>query len=60
MPEDMTTRIEEAVREAAVENRISCTDARQVAAELDVEVSEVGASADRLGIKIYGCELGCF
>jgi len=58
--EDKSAKIEESVREAAPDNRISCTVARAIAADLDVSVGEVGDAADRLGVKIYGCELGCF
>ncbi|RJQ55165.1 MAG: hypothetical protein C4521_03040 [Actinobacteria bacterium] len=58
--EDKNVRIDEAVRKAADDNRISCTVARGIAGELEVPVCDVGEAADRLGVKIYGCELGCF
>lgn len=57
---DVAEKIEQAVKAASPDGRISCTVARQVARDLDVTVPEVGEVADRLGIKIYGCELGCF
>lgn len=48
------------VREAATDNRISCTVARKVGAELEVPLRQVGDACDELGIKIFACELGCF
>jgi hypothetical protein len=40
--------------------RISCTEARKAAGELGVELIEMGQLCDEAGLKIYGCELGCF
>ncbi len=60
MEQDVSMKIDEAVREAAEDNRISCTSARQIAEDLEVKVCDVGEAADRLGVKIFGCELGCF
>lgn len=56
VPEELLAKIEE----AAVDNRISCSVARRVAAELDLPVRRAGDAADALGIKITACELGCF
>jgi len=39
---------------------ISCTEARRAAGELNVELIEMGELCDEAGLKIYGCELGCF
>ena len=52
--------LEEAVRKAAVDNRISCRSAFEVASKEDVAVEEVGRVVEKLGIKIVGCRLGCF
>jgi hypothetical protein len=52
--------LEEAVRKAAVDNRISCRSAFEVASKEEVAVEEVGRAVERLGIKIIGCRLGCF
>lgn len=60
MMDDKSRKLEEAIREAAPDNRLSCTAARAVASELGVAVADVGDAADRLGVKIHGCELGCF
>jgi hypothetical protein len=53
-------RVLEAVKQAAVDGRLTCTAARRLAGELDVPVRVVGAACDALGIKIKACELGCF
>ncbi len=42
------------------EKRISCSEARRLAEESGVEYRVVGRLCDGLGIKIHGCELGCF
>ena len=52
--------LEEAIRKAAVDNRISCLSAFEVASKEDVAVEEVGRVVEKLGIKIVGCRLGCF
>jgi hypothetical protein len=52
--------LEEAVRKAAVDNRISCRSAFDVASKEEVSVEEVGRVVNELGIKIVGCRLGCF
>lgn len=44
----------------ATNQRITCKDARQLAESLGTTYGEVGRAADRLGIKITNCELGCF
>ncbi|HHX50713.1 MAG TPA: hypothetical protein GX711_04675 [Clostridia bacterium] len=53
-------RIMEAVKKASVDGKLSCTKARQLAAELGVPVRKIGEAADTAKIKIFACELGCF
>lgn len=48
------------LKEVATDNKVSCTEARQIAADLDVDFKEVGNLCNENDIKIYGCELGCF
>lgn len=50
----------EAVREAAVDNRLSCTMAHKLADELKVPPRIIGRAADQLKIRIHTCQLGCF
>jgi len=57
---DRREGLEEAVRKAAVDNRISCRSAFEVASKEDAAVEEVGRVVEKLGIKIVGCRLGCF
>ncbi|MFA7468827.1 MAG: hypothetical protein WCY82_11280 [Desulfotomaculaceae bacterium] len=49
-----------AVLKAAIDGKLSCPKARQLAEELGVPAKEVRQVADDLKIKIFGCELGCF
>ena len=42
------------------ERRIICADALALAEELGVEPAEIGQLCNREGIKIRGCQLGCF
>lgn len=46
--------------EVYLEKRISCQEARGIAADLQVSVSLVGRICQEEGIKISQCELGCF
>ena len=57
---DRREGLEEAVRKAAADNRISCRSAFDVASKEEVAVEEVGRVVEKLGIKIVGCRLGCF
>ena len=52
--------LEKAIRKAAVDNRISCRSAFEVASKEGVAVEDVGRVIEKLGIKIVGCRLGCF
>ncbi|MEW6188502.1 MAG: hypothetical protein AB1466_00080 [Actinomycetota bacterium] len=56
----VSDKVEKAVKEEAREGKISCSQARKLSEKLKVPPIEVGRAANRLGIKIYGCELGCF
>lgn len=49
-----------AVEEAAPQKKITCTQAREIAARLGVEIRLVGEACNQLGVKIMACELGCF
>jgi hypothetical protein len=50
----------DAVNKVAIEGKLSCTEARKLAKELNIAVGMVGEAADKLKIKIKSCELGCF
>jgi hypothetical protein len=52
--------LEHALLEAARGGRIGCATVFGVAAAQGVAVAEAGRAVQRLGIKITGCQLGCF
>jgi hypothetical protein len=56
LPPDTEARLLEAARGGCV----ACAVLLRLAAELGVPALAVGRSADRLGLKITGCQLGCF
>jgi hypothetical protein len=54
-------RLIEALKAAAGEDRrIACEDAFRIARDLDVPIGDVGRTCNELGIKVVGCQLGCF
>ena len=57
---DMQERLKEAVRNAAVDGRLSCDKAHMLGKELGVRLQEIGAVCNELKIKIKDCQLGCF
>ncbi len=40
--------------------KLPCSKAFAIAAEVDCPVSDVGKICNEVGIKIVGCQLGCF
>ena len=56
----MATELEEKVVSSLVDDRLPCAVAFKIAKELKVSVREVGETADKLGIRIIKCQLGCF
>ena len=52
--------LEKAIREALVENRLSCARAHQLARDYGFSPSEVGRTADLMEIRLSGCQLGLF
>ena len=48
------------VKELAPDGRLSCPVALRLANEMGVPPIEVGRAANHLGVKIFGCQLGCF
>lgn len=53
-------KVVDKLKEVATEGKISCTQARKIAEDLEVELAEVGKLCDDNDLKIYACELGCF
>ncbi len=44
----------------AEELKLPCSKAFAIASEVKVSVGEVGIICNEIGIKIVGCQLGCF
>ncbi len=53
-------KITEAVRAAAVNNRLSCEKAHELSQNLDLPLKKIGEVCNQLHIKISACQLGCF
>ena len=56
----MTEGLEEKVKEASENGKLSCSRAFKIAEETGTSVGDIGKVANRLDIKIIGCQLGCF
>lgn len=52
--------IETLKTKAGDDKRLGCAVAFKVARDMDVPLVEVGRACNELGIKIVGCQLGCF
>ncbi len=48
------------LQELHPEGKICCADARKFAEKFDVALGDMGELCDLAGLKIFGCELGCF
>ncbi len=57
---DIEGKLLEAVKSAAKCSRLSCREALDLAARLGISPALIGRAADELGVKITGCQLGCF
>ncbi len=60
MNEIKNETVEKLIRDALKDGKLLCEAALRIAAEANVSPSVVGATANRLKIKIAGCQLGCF
>ncbi len=52
--------IEQKVKAQLVDGKLPCAMAFKIAAELNIEPPSIKDTADKLGIKISACQLGCF
>ena len=48
------------IQNALKDGKLYCAQALKIAAEIGVPPAIVGGAANRLKIKIAGCQLGCF
>ena len=53
-------KLEEAIRAVLVDDKLLCPVAFKLSKDLDVSVRAIGDLANKLDIKIAGCQLGCF
>jgi DNA-binding transcriptional regulator YhcF (GntR family) len=58
--EQITEEITAAVLARTADGRVTCPVLRKLAEELGVPYKVVGAAADLAGIRLSGCDLGCF
>ena len=57
---DKERRLEEEVKASLVDGKLPCAVAFKIARKLKVAPKTVGDAANRLNIRISGCQLGCF
>ena len=53
-------RMENTLVDEARDGRIPCAAVFRIASAHGVPVAEAGQAVQRLGIKVTGCQLGCF
>lgn len=58
--EQVTPELIEAVRDKAVDNKVTCPVLRKLAEDMGVPYKVAGAAADSEGIRVHNCDLGCF
>ena len=56
----MKEKLRQEIMKKAVDRKLPCAAAREIAEDLGIPYTEVGAAADELGVKIKNCQLGCF
>jgi hypothetical protein len=56
----MSTELESKITTSVVDGKLPCAVAFGIARELKVSLKEVGETADKLGILVSKCQLGCF
>ena len=56
----MENEIEQKITASLVNGKLPCAVAFQIAEEIDIAPPDVKDAADKLGIKISSCQLGCF
>ncbi len=58
--ESVATELEAAINAVAVDGRLSCESAWQVAAAQGIKRLELSAACEALGLKVKPCQLGAF
>jgi hypothetical protein len=60
MNETRKAELFKAVKEAAIDNRLTCGKAHILAETKGYTLAEIGEVCEELKIKIKNCQLGCF
>jgi hypothetical protein len=55
-----TEKIAQAFQSAGIEKTITCPEAFSIAAKFHISKKEISEYCNANGIKIRGCQLGCF
>jgi len=58
--EHINQTLEEQLKVSLVDGKLPCATAFKIARKLKVTPKQVGDVANKLGIKIVNCQLGCF
>lgn len=58
--EDVPEQLERAIREAAIDGRVSCAALWRIGAEQGYSRPEMGNAVEALGLKVKPCQLGFF
>ncbi|MCX5995934.1 MAG: hypothetical protein NTV59_08075 [Chloroflexi bacterium] len=58
--DDIAKVLEDEMRASLVNGKLPCAVAFKIAKKLKINPKQVGGAANRLNIKIAGCQLGCF
>ena len=58
--ENVPEELERAIRDAAVDGRVSCAALWRIGAEQDYSRPEMGNAVEALGLKVKPCQLGFF
>jgi len=53
-------KIEQAFKSAGIEKSITCPEAFSIAAKFHISKKDISEYCNTNGIKIRGCQLGCF
>ncbi len=58
--EQVTPEMMDAIKEKAVDGKVTCPVLRKYAEDQGVAYKAAGAAADAAGIRVKNCDLGCF
>ncbi len=58
--EEIDQALEEEIQASLMDGKLPCAAAFKIAEKLKANRREIGAAANKLGIKISSCQLGCF